>query len=102
MLPKPSLNAKHKHLGTTGNEWLSRDPAVATAFADDPLTFYAAAIKLFGLRDTLRLLAAASDDYGVVAVEFYRVDPGGTTLLGSDAAPPWLWAMVPNEFQVLP
>lgn len=39
--------------------------------------------------DTLRLLAAASDDYGVVAVEFYRVDPGGTTLLGSDAAPPY-------------
>lgn len=51
-----NLNAKHKHLGTTGNEWLSRDPAVAQAFADDPLTFYAAAIQLFGLADGLRLL----------------------------------------------
>ena len=39
--------------------------------------------------DTLRLLAAASDDYAVVVVEFYRVDPGGTTLLGSDRAPPY-------------
>ncbi|MBU1587751.1 MAG: alpha/beta hydrolase [Actinobacteria bacterium] len=51
-----NLNAKHKHLGTTGNEWLSRDPAVADAFRDDPLTFYAAAIQLFGLADGLRLL----------------------------------------------
>jgi alpha-beta hydrolase superfamily lysophospholipase len=49
------LNAKHKHLGTTGNEWLSRDPAVAQAFADDPLTFYADTLKLFGLADGLRL-----------------------------------------------
>ncbi len=39
--------------------------------------------------DTLRLVAAASDDYAVVAVEFYRVDPGGTTLLGSDLAAPY-------------
>lgn len=51
-----NLNKQHKHLGTTGNEWLSRDPAVARAFADDPLTFYAAAIQLFGLADGLRLL----------------------------------------------
>lgn len=50
------LNAKHKHLGTTGNEWLSRDPAVHAAFAEDPLTFYAAAAKLFGLVDGMRLL----------------------------------------------
>lgn len=51
-----NLNARHKHLGTTGYEWLSRDPAVAQAFADDPLTFYAAALQLFGLVDGLRLL----------------------------------------------
>ncbi len=51
-----NLNKQHKHLGTTGNEWLSRDPAVAQAFSDDPLTFYAAAIQLFGLPDGLRLL----------------------------------------------
>jgi alpha-beta hydrolase superfamily lysophospholipase len=57
-----NLNAKHKHLGTTGNEWLSRDPAVAQQFADDPLTFYAAAMKLFGLPDALRLLGRPGKD----------------------------------------
>ena len=49
------LNAKHKHLGTTGFEWLSRDPAVSQAFLDDPLTFYADVLKLFGVVDGLRL-----------------------------------------------
>ena len=50
------LNAKHQHLGTTGFEWLSRDPAVAAAFVADPLAFRAEALKLFGLADSLRLL----------------------------------------------
>ena len=50
-----NLNAKHKHLGTTGYEWLSRDTAISQAFLDDPLTFYADALKLFGLADGLRL-----------------------------------------------
>ena len=49
------LNAKHKHLGTTGYEWLSRDPAVSQAFLDDELTFYADALKLFGPIDGLKL-----------------------------------------------
>jgi alpha-beta hydrolase superfamily lysophospholipase len=49
------LNAKHKHLGSTGSEWLSRDAAVAEAFQSDPLTFYADTLKLFGLADGLRL-----------------------------------------------
>jgi len=49
------LNAKHKHLGTTGYEWLSRDEAVSAAFVADPLTFYADALKLFGVADGLRL-----------------------------------------------
>lgn len=50
------LNKRHKHLGTTGNEWLSRDVTVHTAFGEDPLNFYAAASKLFGLVDGARLL----------------------------------------------
>lgn len=49
------LNARHKHLGTTGAEWLSRDPAVSEAFAADPLTTDAKVLQLFGLRDGLRL-----------------------------------------------
>lgn len=58
------LNAKHKHLGTTGNEWLSRDPAVAQQFTADPLTFYAAAMKLFGIPDALRLLGRPGKHLG--------------------------------------
>ena len=50
-----NLNAKHKTLGTTGYEWLSRDTAVSAAFVEDPLTFYADALKLFGVADGLRL-----------------------------------------------
>lgn len=49
------LNARHKHLGDTGAEWLSRDPAVARAFVDDPLTTDAKVLQLFGVMDGLRL-----------------------------------------------
>ncbi len=41
---------------STEHEWLSRDPAVAKAFGDDPKNFVANTIKLFGLPDALRLL----------------------------------------------
>lgn len=50
------LNARHKHLGTTGHEWLSRDVAVHTAFDDDPLNFSAETVKKFGIIDAMRLL----------------------------------------------
>jgi len=49
------LNRLHKHLGSTGREWLSRDIAVQQAFGDDPLTFPADARKLFGLVKGMRL-----------------------------------------------
>lgn len=41
--------------GANGFEWLSRDPAVAQAFIDDPLCFAANIPKLFGLPDGMRL-----------------------------------------------
>ena len=50
------LNKRFRHLGSTGAEWLSRDPTVAPAFVADPLTFDAQAAKLFGLVDGMRLL----------------------------------------------
>ncbi len=56
------LNAKHKHLGTTGFEWLSRDPKVAAAFVADPLTFYADALKIFGVVDGVRLYGRPARD----------------------------------------
>lgn len=45
-----------RHRGATGYEWLSRDPAVAEAFARDPHTFDAKVRQLFGLVDSARLL----------------------------------------------
>jgi alpha-beta hydrolase superfamily lysophospholipase len=50
------LNRKHRTLGTTGAEWLSRDPAVAERWVADPLTFPAQTAKLLGVRDALRLV----------------------------------------------
>jgi alpha-beta hydrolase superfamily lysophospholipase len=50
------LSKRHREPGGNGHEWLSRDPAVAAAFADDPLTFDAKTAKLFGIVDGLRLL----------------------------------------------
>ena len=49
------LNRRHRALGTTGAEWLSRDPAVAERWVADPLTFPAETAKLLGVRDALRL-----------------------------------------------
>jgi alpha-beta hydrolase superfamily lysophospholipase len=50
------LNAKYKHLGSTGYEWLSRDKAIVATAAADPLMFIAKALPLFGVVDSLRLL----------------------------------------------
>ena len=50
------LNKRHAHLGTTGAEWLSRDPEVARAFVEDPLTTLTPLQKLFGTLDAARLL----------------------------------------------
>ncbi len=50
------LNAKwSKDAGATGFEWLSRDAAVGQRFAKDPLTFYADPMKLFGIRNAIKL-----------------------------------------------
>ena len=50
------LAKRHRVPGGNGHEWLSRDPAVAESFKDDPLTFDAKVAKLFGIADGLRLL----------------------------------------------
>ncbi len=51
------LNARFKKTVAhpTGFEWLSRDPALIAAAAADPLMTKASVLKLFGLRDGLRL-----------------------------------------------
>lgn len=58
------LNKHHKSLGTTGYEWLSRDAAVSQAFLDDPLCFNADILKLFGIRDGLRLYGVPTRKLG--------------------------------------
>ncbi|GAA4067261.1 alpha/beta hydrolase [Agromyces indicus] len=50
------LNRRHRHLGTTGLEWLSRDPAVAEAFVRDPYTTAVPLQELFGLIEAARLV----------------------------------------------
>jgi len=50
------LNKRHRHLGSTPVEWLSRDPDVAAAFMADPYTTEVPLRKLFGLADSVRLL----------------------------------------------
>jgi len=56
------LNKRHRHLGATGVEWLSRDVEVHRAFRADPLTFDAKVIDRFGLIDGLRLLGRPKPD----------------------------------------
>lgn len=49
------LNKRHAALGDTGFEWLSRDPAVAKAFVEDPLCFGGTVLHHFGVADSLRM-----------------------------------------------
>lgn len=49
------LNAHWAGADASGFEWLSREPAVASAFIADPLCFPADVLKLFGFADGLRL-----------------------------------------------
>ncbi|PSL38205.1 alpha-beta hydrolase superfamily lysophospholipase [Labedella gwakjiensis] len=70
------LNKRWRGAGSTGFEWLSRDPAVGTAFAEDPRAFDIAerpvwtAVQAFaflgrplkGMRDIPVLIQGGSDD----------------------------------------
>ncbi|MGW9157157.1 alpha/beta fold hydrolase [Microbacterium sp. NPDC055665] len=59
------LNARWaKDEGATGLEWLSRDPAVWAAFADDPLTTDVPLLKLFGPIEAARLYGRPAKDLG--------------------------------------
>jgi hypothetical protein len=57
---------------------------------DDPPSVSLAASPATASRgETIGLVAAASDDYRVIEVEFYRVDFGGNTFLGRDSSAPY-------------
>lgn len=78
------LNVRHKHLGDTGYEWLSRDPAVVQAFQEDPLTFPADVVKLFGVVEAARLLGVPARSLGVDIPLLVAV--GSDDTLGGEAS----------------
>lgn len=58
------LNARWKGPDATGLEWLSRDPAVWQAFADDPLTTDVPLLKLFGPIEAAKLYGRPAKGLG--------------------------------------
>lgn len=74
------LNARWEGQHATGYEWLSRDPAVGQAFADDPLTTNVPLLKLFGPVEALRLYGRPRRDLRhdvPVLLQVGRDDPVG-------------------------
>lgn len=55
-----NFNKRWHALDATGYEWLSRDPAIAEAYATDELCFDADVLALFGLTDGVRLFGVPS------------------------------------------
>ena len=62
------LNRKFAVPGGTGREWLSRDPEVWKKFNEDPWTFDAKVLPLFGLADGLRLFGTPAKDMAEVPI----------------------------------
>ncbi|MFK4762245.1 alpha/beta fold hydrolase [Microbacterium sp. ZW T5_45] len=58
------LNARWAGPDATGLEWLSRDPEVWTAFADDPLTTDVPLLKLFGPIEAAKLYGRPRKNLG--------------------------------------
>lgn len=56
------LNKRFRAEGTTGVEWLSRDPSVARAFVEDPLCTQTPLAKLFGFTEGLKLFGRPAKD----------------------------------------
>jgi hypothetical protein len=57
---------------------------------DPPSVALAASVTAARAGEVVQLVAAASDDFGVSHVVFYRLDPaGGATMLARDTAAPY-------------
>jgi alpha-beta hydrolase superfamily lysophospholipase len=66
--------------GSTGYEWLSRDVEIQKKFVEDPLTFLAAAIKVFGVANSLKLFGKPSKNVRSdlpILVQVGEADPIG-------------------------
>jgi len=66
--------------GSTGYEWLSRDVQVQKKFVEDPLTFLAAAMQVFGISNSLKLFGKPSKNIRSelpILVQVGEADPIG-------------------------
>jgi hypothetical protein len=73
-----------------GSIWLGYDD-----FDDEPPNVsLAASPGSAAPGQSVHLVAAASDDFGVDQVRFFRLDAGGASSLGVDGAPPFQWDTV--------
>ena len=66
--------------GSTGYEWLSRDVEVQKKFLEDPLTFLAAAMQVFGISNSLKLFGKPSKNVRSdlpILVQVGEADPIG-------------------------
>ena len=69
-----------KNPNATGYEWLSRDVQVQKAFVEDPLTFLAVAMKVFGIANSLKLFGTPSKNVRAdlpILVQVGQADPIG-------------------------
>jgi alpha-beta hydrolase superfamily lysophospholipase len=60
------LNKKFAGPNATGHEWLSRDPQVWANFKNDPWTFDAKVLKLYGVKDGLKLFGKTAKNMAQV------------------------------------
>jgi alpha-beta hydrolase superfamily lysophospholipase len=66
--------------GSTGYEWLSRDVETQKKFVEDPLTFLAAAMQVFGISNSLKLFGKPSKNVRSdlpILVQVGEADPIG-------------------------
>jgi alpha-beta hydrolase superfamily lysophospholipase len=66
--------------GSTGYEWLSRDVDIQKKFVADPLTFLAAAMRVFGVSNSLKLFGTPSKQVRSdlpILVQVGQADPIG-------------------------
>jgi alpha-beta hydrolase superfamily lysophospholipase len=66
--------------GSTGYEWLSRDVEVQNKFVEDPLTFLALAMQVFGIKNSLQLFGTPSKEIRrdlPILVQVGEADPIG-------------------------
>jgi len=66
--------------GSTGYEWLSRDVEIQKKFVEDPLTFLAAAMQVFGISNSLKLFGKPSKNIRSelpILVQVGEADPIG-------------------------